>query len=357
MIANNHASSSDRSVKGVERLKYLLKGHDEKIQLGAAEEVAFFPMDTIGERGEMQLTHRRPVEEMQSGFTPFSNDDVLVAKITPCFENGKGAVVRNLIPNLGFGTTELHVLSPGPRIDPNFLYYVTASSAFRIKGEASMTGAAGQKRVPTDFVKNFPVWCPELRCQRQIVSHLERELAELDDLVVEKRRMMELLNEKRTATITRAVTRGLDPAAVLADSSLNWVEGIPQTWHEPRFKQIVRIRDERSKSGDEELLSVSHITGVTPRSEKKVYMFKAEDMTGYKKCFSGDLVVNTLWAFMGALGIAWREGIVSPDYHVYKMSDELLPKYVDLVCRSEPFKVQILRHSKGVWSSRLRLYP
>ena len=88
-----------------------------------------------------------------------------------------------------------------------------------------------------------------------------------------------------------------------------------------------------------------------------MFMFKAEDMTGYKRCFNGDLVVNTLWAFMGALGVAWHDGIVSPDYHVYKLSDALLPKYLDIVCRSEPFKVQILRHSKGIWSSRLRLYP
>jgi type I restriction enzyme S subunit len=86
-------------------------------------------------------------------------------------------------------------------------------------------------------------------------------------------------------------------------------------------------------------------------------MFKAEDMTGYKICEKGDLVVNTLWAFMGALGVSKYHGIVSPDYHVYCPNKEVDPAYLDMMCRSTPFKVEILRHSKGVWSSRLRLKP
>ena len=117
------------------------------------------------------------------------------------------------------------------------------------------------------------------------------------------------------------------------------------------------VRDQRSENGQEELLTVSHITGVTKRSEKVVYMFQAEDNVGYKKCFPGDLVINTLWAWMGAMGVTGIEGIVSPDYHVYTSKGDLLPDFVELLCRSKPFIAEVNRWSKGVWSSRLRLYP
>jgi hypothetical protein len=104
-------------------------------------------------------------------------------------------------------------------------------------------------------------------------------------------------------------------------------------------------------------MTVSHITGVTSRSEKDVYMFEADDKAGYKRCMSDDLAINTLWAWMGAMGVSPLAGIVSPDYHVYTSKGELLTNYVDLLCRSRPFVAEVSRWSKGVWSSRLRLYP
>ncbi len=169
--------------------------------------------------------------------------------------------------------------------------------------------------------------------------------------------MLALLEEKRVALISRAVTRGLDPTAPLKTSGLDWLGDIPAHWEVERAKNLFSVRDQRSESGLEELLTVSHITGVTPRSEKDVYMFQADDKAGYKLCYPGDLVINTLWGWMGAMGISPLEGIVSPDYHVYTTKGLLLPEFVELLCRSKPFVAEVNRWSKGVWSSRLRLYP
>ena len=105
------------------------------------------------------------------------------------------------------------------------------------------------------------------------------------------------------------------------------------------------------------MLTVSHITGVTPRSEKDVTMFEAESKEGYKVCRPGDLVINTLWAWMGAMGISRHHGIVSPAYHVYAVDERLSPDFVEAVCRTQLFADETRRYSKGVWSSRLRLYP
>ncbi|MGH2359029.1 MAG: restriction endonuclease subunit S, partial [bacterium] len=104
-------------------------------------------------------------------------------------------------------------------------------------------------------------------------------------------------------------------------------------------------------------LTVSHLTGVTPRSEKVVNMFEADTTEGYKISLAGDLVINTLWAWMGAMGVAGVNGIVSPAYNVYTPGPRLDPSYVDLLVRLPVFAQEVTRYSKGVWSSRLRLYP
>lgn len=342
------------------RLRFLLNKRrtpEELERLRSTAEVSFLPMEAIGERGGLSLEQTRPKEDVQTGFSLFFEDDVVVAKITPCFENCKGALIRGLINGVGFGTTELHVLDPSDSLLPEFLFYLTLSSDFRLLGEASMKGSAGQKRVPDEFLQNFSFRLPTVPEQRQICLYLDREAASIDALITDKERMLVLLDEKRAALISFLVTQGLDPNARRRHSGQLWLGQIPMHWQVERAKNLFSVRDERSEAGAEELLTVSHITGVTRRAEKDVYMFEADDKAGYKRCMPGDLAINTLWAWMGAMGISPLEGIVSPDYHVYTSKGQLLPEYIDLLCRSRPFVAEVNRWSKGVWSSRLRLYP
>ena len=199
---------------------------------------------------------------------------------------------------------------------------------------------------------------PRLSQQRAIADYLDREVERIDDLMAAKERVLGLLSEKRQALITRAITRGIDPNVSYRDSGIPWLGGIPAHWEVERARWLFNERDERSSTGNEELLTVSHLTGVTPRSEKQVNMFEAETTEGYKICLEGDLVINTLWAWMGAMGVAPLNGIVSPSYHVYKLATQrLYPGYVDELVRLNLFAQEVTRYSKGVWSSRLRLYP
>jgi type I restriction enzyme S subunit len=141
------------------------------------------------------------------------------------------------------------------------------------------------------------------------------------------------------------------------DSGAEWLGAVPDHWEVLPARHVFVERDERSATGDETLLTVSHITGVTPRSEKSVTMIEAETTEGYKRCFPGDLVINTLWAWMGAVGVAKVEGIVSPAYNVYCPRSNYVAAYVEAVVRMPAFAREAERYSKGVWSSRLRLYP
>lgn len=191
-----------------------------------------------------------------------------------------------------------------------------------------------------------------------IASFLDRETAKIDALIAKKERLIELLQEKRTALIAQAVTKGLDPNVPMKDSGVEWLGKIPAHWRTERNRRLFRESYVRSEFGQEELLTVSHLTGVTRHSEKNVTMIEAESHEGYKICRSRELVINTMWAWMGALGVAWQEGMVSPSYNVYALSCGILdPRYYELLCRVPVHISELTKFSKGVWKSRLRLYP
>jgi len=143
------------------------------------------------------------------------------------------------------------------------------------------------------------------------------------------------------------------------DSGVEWIGETPTQWEVTRNKDIFEGRGNLTNSGTETLLTVSHITGVTRRTEKNVNMFMAETMEGYKLCEKGDLIINTMWAWMGALGTCNENGICSPAYGVYK-SKKYKPynhRYFDYLYRTPNSITEMTKNSKGIVSSRLRLYP
>jgi len=229
---------------GVKRLRFALAMNPssrEARHLAPEDEVSFVPMEAVGERGGLDLVATRPAADFAGTYTYFRDDDVVVAKITPCFENGKGAHAKGLVNGAAIGTTELHVLRPhSTALDPRFLFYLSISQPFRALGEASMYGAGGPKRVPDTFIKDFRAPLPPIDEQRAIAAFLDRETARIDSLVAAKRRLIALLQEKRAALIARAVTRGLDPAAPTKDSGLAWLGRVPAHWDVMPLKRSVK---------------------------------------------------------------------------------------------------------------------
>jgi len=143
------------------------------------------------------------------------------------------------------------------------------------------------------------------------------------------------------------------------DSGVEWLGEIPAHWESEKGLRYFHETEDRSVTGEEELLSVSHITGVTPRSEKNITMFLAESNVGSKLCEVGDIAVNTMWAWMAALGVSNYRGLVSPSYSTYrqKKPERFNPTYIDLLLRSDVYKSHYMVNSTGITTSRLRLYP
>lgn len=229
----------------VKRLRFVAKMNPPKSEVSALPPetmVSFLPMEAIGDDGSLVLEAERPLQEVLTGYTYFRDGDVTIAKITPCYENGKGAVMDGLRNGVGFGTTELIVVRPEQRETvAEFLHYMFVSQPFRQKGESHMYGAGGQKRVPDAFVEDFAAAIPSLLEQRQVVDFLDRETARIDALIAEQRRLMELLKEKRQAVISHAVTKGLNPDVPMKDSGIEWLGEVPAHWEITPVKHLAKM--------------------------------------------------------------------------------------------------------------------
>ncbi len=149
----------------------------------------------------------------------------------------------------------------------------------------------------------------------------------------------------------------LKPYPEYKESGLRWLGQVPKHWDVKRAKSIFQRIDERSTSGEEELLTVSSARGIVPRATANVTMFKAESYLGYKLCWPGDLVINSLWAWAGGLGVSNYHGIISSAYGVYRIRRDapMNPAFVHVVVRSSSFNWELRVRSKGVWISRLQL--
>lgn len=152
-------------------------------------ECSFVPMSAVSEDGELNLTQIKLYEDVKKGFTYFAEEDVLFAKITPCMENGKGTIAKGLKNKLGFGSTEFHVLRPLNDIsNARWLFQITKFKKFRENAEKSMTGSAGQKRVPAGFFDNYFIPVPPFELQQKfaaVVEQIESEKSKIKSAIAE----------------------------------------------------------------------------------------------------------------------------------------------------------------------------
>lgn len=192
----------------VKRLKYncFVNPSKKKSISNESLKINFLPMEKVSEDGQFDLESLAPYSSISNGYTYFENEDVLVAKITPCFENGKSALVKDLKYGFGFGSTEFHVIRFKEQILPEFVYYLIKSYAFRTIGQAFMHGTAGQKRVGTDFIENYMMVTPPIEEQKEIIEYLDNETDKLTKAISKIQENIKLLDEYKTSLIHHVIT-------------------------------------------------------------------------------------------------------------------------------------------------------
>lgn len=190
-------------------------------KLNSSDLVSFVPMSNLGtDAPTIELSDTREFSEVGGSYTYFADGDVLLAKITPCFENGKLGIAEGLENGIGFGSSEFVVLRPQSLVDPKYLYYFLSQPSFRDAGERVMSGAVGHKRVPNDFIENTKIPVPSVHEQKRIVAMLDVAFADID----------------RTRELTE---QNLKNARELFDSYLSQTfESRTKEWHKQKFGEV-----------------------------------------------------------------------------------------------------------------------
>ena len=252
------------------------------------------PMELLSDNGTIDIYNIQSYEDVFSGLTIFEAGDVLFAKITPCMENGKGAYVETLTTRYAFGSTEYHVLRPLHKVQGKFLYYYTKSSVFREYAAENMTGAAGQKRVSSRFLKETRLFLPPLPEQVRIAAYLDASCAAIDAAVNAKKKQIESLEHLREEIIENAVTKGIHIPVDMQMIGDEWIGEIPANWSVVRLKRIISavdygISESTIQEGRFLVLKMGHIQGGEIKVAKNDYV---DDVSGNLLLDNGDLLFN-----------------------------------------------------------------
>ncbi|QDU74065.1 Type-1 restriction enzyme EcoKI specificity protein [Bremerella volcania] len=214
----------------------------------------FVPMSAVSaEFGGIDVSGKRPYREVKKGYTQFQAADVLFAKITPCMENGKIAVVPELDSQVGYGSTEFHVLRSLMHVDPKWIAYYLSQSSVRRDAKRNMTGSAGQLRVPKRWLEKLRIPIAPLKEQKRIVEKIEELFSELDAGVAALERAKTKLKRYRASVLKAAVHGSL---------TADWRSKHPEV--EPASQLLERILAERRRKWEEEQLAKFETAGKKP---------------------------------------------------------------------------------------------
>ena len=282
--------------------------------------------------------------------------DVLITKDSESWTDiAVPAVVAEDLPDVLCGYHLAHI-RPAAGVDGRFLARQFAAIGARHQFHVAANGIT-RFGLGSGAIRGSLFAVPPMDEQRAIAAFLDRETAKIDALVARKERLIELLQEKRTALITRAVTRGLDPNVPMKDSGVEWLGEIPAHWETTKIKRIF-MQTKRQGFPDRTVLSVYREYGVIEKSSRDDNLNRTpEDLDSYQLVDPGDLVINKMKAWQGSLGISSFSGITSPDYVVYTPQHEVDERFLHHFLRCKLLASIYLTISNGIRPNQWRLEP
>lgn len=272
--------------------------------------VGYAPMETI--RFDRMTPKSIEYSKLSTGLTYFEPGDIVMAKVTPCFENGNLSIVPSMKHKCGFGSSELFVYRVNEHIANRFLLYGLRSNAFIAKGASTMTGTGGLKRVSSTFAKNAPFPLPPLAEQEAIVAFLDEKTSKIDKLIANKEKEIALLLEMKQRVIADAVTKGINHDVQFKPTGISWLPQVPEHWEVLRAKNLFN-KEQRPIIDGDEVVTCFRDGQVTLRKNRRLTGFtEATNFTGYQHICKGDLVIHQMDAFAGASGVSDSEGMGTP---------------------------------------------
>jgi type I restriction enzyme S subunit len=212
-------------------------------------------------------------------------------------------------------------------------------------------------KIMNNEMAHVKLMVPSYEEQSNIARFLDQKTTQIDDAISIKEKQIALLKERKQIIIQKAVTQGLNPDVPMKDCGVDWIGQIPEHWEMKRVKNIFRlVMHPSEKNNDHELLSVYTDIGVKPRRELEERGNKASTTDGYWFVKKGDIVVNKLLAWMGAIGLSEYDGVTSPAYDILRPQLPVDGHYYHYLFRSDFCSAELKRHSRGIMDMRLRLY-
>lgn len=238
-----------------------------------------------------------------------------------------------------------------------YLHYLLRDASYLPEYMRLSTGLrVGQWDLSFDDFKNIPFLVPPLAEQERIAAFLDAECAEIDAVLEKTRASIEEYKKLKQAVITQAVTKGIRGDRPMKDSGIEWIGDIPAEWDVIRVKQLLKERNERSKEGKEEPLSMSQKVGLVPTKFLESIPNMASSFVGAKLAYVDDLVFNKLKAHLGVFSVSRYDGLVSPDYAVYCSTGKSNLKYLEYIFKTPQCIGEFRKKSTGIAAGLMRLY-
>ncbi len=245
------------------------------------------------------------------------------------------------------------------KIDPKFAYWFYYD--LYKKEIYNSIGSGVRSTLNSSDLLEIKLPIPSLKEQKLICKYLKMKTENIDLLIKKVQKKIELLKEHRIGLINQMVTRGLKTNVEMKNSKINWIGDVPKHWKIERLKYLLKVRNNRSETGEEELLSVTINNGVVRRRDylgnDEEHISRADTLKGYKIVFKNDLVNNIMKMSFCCLGVSKNDGIVSPGYSVFEIDQSrLIPTYLHYLLRDPRYVAEYRKRSKGIQESRMRLY-
>ncbi|MFW8591048.1 restriction endonuclease subunit S [Glaciecola sp. 2405UD65-10] len=239
-----------------------------------------------------------------------------------------------------------------------FFHYLLRTEVYKAEFKRRSTGVIDSRlRLYSDDFFDVLAVLPPLKTQTTIVNFLDKKTAQIDEAIAIKQRQIELLKERKQIIIQQAVTRGLDPNVPMKKSGLDWIGEVPLNWQLKKVKHLFKLQmDASEKNNNHELLSVYSAIGVRPRKDLEEKGNKASTTDGYWLVEKGDIIVNKLLAWMGAIGLSEFEGVTSPAYDILRPCVDMDAFFYHYLFRTKQCSGELKKHSRGIMDVRLRLY-
>lgn len=296
----------------------------------------FVPMEKL-RTNAVTLDEVRTVEEVYDGYSFFCDGDILIAKVTPCFENGNIAIADGLVNGIGFGSTEINVIRTNAKCDTRYLFYRLQDDQFKAVATAEMRGTGGLKRVPTEIFESYRIGLPPIPEQAKIACTLDRETKRIDSLIEKKSLFIDLLKEKRKALIATAVTKGINNKAKMKDSGVKWIGQVPEHWDVVPSTWLFTESKERAHEDDQHL-SATQKYGVIPlaeyeRLEERQVTHAVKNLEQRKHVELDDFVIS-MRSFQGGIERVKARGCVRSSYVVIQAEASANKDYFSYLFKS-----------------------